>query len=116
MTITLAAFEVGETVGTTEHSFTTDTAGPDLKTDAGIFQGFFDLTNLAAGDVFILRVYEKIVTAGSQKLLWKATLSGAQNEPGYVTPTLILGIGWDFTLQKAAGTDRLIQGRIAQVA
>lgn len=104
-----SAFEVGETVSTTEHSFTTDTSGPDAQTTPGVYQFFIDLNALATGDVYIIRVYDKVLAAGSQRLVWKAVVSGAQNEPCYVTPTLILLHGWDLTIQKSAGTDRLIQ-------
>lgn len=104
-----SAFEVGETVGTTEWSFTTDTAGPDAQTTPGVYQFFIDLNVLATGDVFIIRVYDKVLAAGTQRLVWKAVVAGAQNEPCFVTPTLILLHGWDLTIQKSAGSDRLIQ-------
>ena len=42
------AFTGSETVGTTEHSMTTDTAGPDEETSDGWFQSFLDLGALAA--------------------------------------------------------------------
>lgn len=109
MTINLAAFEVGETLSTTEHSFTTDTAGPDAQTTAGVYQFFIDLNALATGDVYIFRIYEKVLAAGTQRLVWKAVVSGAQNEPVLVTPTLLLGHGFDLTGVKVSGTDRLIQ-------
>ncbi len=117
MTVTVSAYEVSETVGTTEHSFTTDTSGPDATTASGIFQGFFDLSALAAGDEFEIRVYETVATtSGTQRIVWKATASHAQAEPIFATPALILGVGWDMTVKKIAGTDRAIVGRIAKVA
>lgn len=109
MTINLAAFEVGETLSTTEHSFTTDTAGPDTQTTPGVYQFFIDLNVLATGDVFVFRIYEKVFSSGTQRLVWKAVAAGAQNEPVLVTPTLILGHGFDITGQKISGSDRLIQ-------
>ena len=36
--------------------------------------------------------------------------------PIYVSPTLVLGVGWDMTLIKVSGTDRAIVWRIAKVA
>ncbi len=115
MAINLAFAEVTETVGTTEHSFTTDTSGPDADTTTGAFQGYFDLSALAVGDTFEIKVYEKVASSGgTQRVVFKATLTGAQAEPHFVTPSLILGVGWDMTVKKIAGTDRAITGRIAR--
>lgn len=117
MTITVAAFEGSETVSTTEHSLTTDTAGPDAETSDGIFQAFIDLNAMAAGDEFIFKVYETVATSGgTQRLVYTATFIGAQAMPVWVSPTLVLGVGWDMTLDKVAGTDRAIVWRIAKVA
>lgn len=107
-------FQVTETVGTTEHSFTTDTAGPDLQTTPGTYIGFFDVSALAAGDEFMLRVYEKVSSGGTQRVIHEATLIGAQAIPIYKTPEFDLMHGWDFTWDKIAGTDRSIIGSIRQ--
>ena len=117
MTITIAAFEGSETVSTTEHSLTTDTSGPDTETSDGIFQAFIDLSALAAGDIFTFAVYETVATtSGTQRVVYYNTFSHAQAMPIWVSPTLILGVGWDMTLVKESGTDRTIVWRIAQVA
>ncbi len=117
MTITVAAFQGSETVSTTEHSLTTDTSGPDTETSDGIFQAFIDLSALAAGDVFTFTAYETVATSGgTQRKVYTATFAGAQGTPIWVSPTLILGVGWDMTLIKNSGTDRSIVWRIAAVA
>ena len=116
MTITVEAFTGTETVGTTEHSMTTDTAGPDTDTTTGIFQAFVDLNAVAAGDVFEFKAYEKVRTGDTQRLVYCARFAGAQAMPVWVSPTLVLGIGWDMTLKKISGTDRDIAWRISQVA
>jgi hypothetical protein len=117
MTITIAGFEGSETVSTTEWSLTTDTAGPDSSTTDGIFQVFLDLNALAAGDTFTFTVYETVATsAGTQRKFYMAVFSGVQGTPIWVSPTLVLGVGWDATIIKNAGTDRSIVWRIAQVA
>jgi hypothetical protein len=108
-------YAVTETVGTTEHSFTTDTAGPDSDTTDGVFQGFFDVSTLAAGDQFQFRVYEKVNSGGTQRIVYEAILTGAQAQPIFVTPSLILLHGWDMTWDKLAGTDRSIVGSIRSV-
>lgn len=109
-------YAVTETVSTTEWSFTTDTAGPDADTTDGIFQGFFDVSALAVGDEFKFRLYEKAISGGTQRVVYQANLVGAQSEPIFVTPSLLLLHGWDMTWIKVAGTDRSIVGSIRSVA
>lgn len=117
MAITLNAFSGSETVSTTEWSLTTDTAGPDVDTTTGIFQPFLDLNAVAAGDIFEFKVYDKISGTGdTQRVIYSAQFSGSQSTPIWVGPTLILGHGWDMTLDKLSGTDRLILWRISKVA
>lgn len=110
------AYAVTETVGTTEWSFVTDTAGPDASTDEGEFQGYFDVNAFAAGDEFTFKVYEKIASGGTQRLVDSFTLAGAQSNKIYKTGVYMLKHGWDMTWTKAAGTDRSIIGSIREVA
>lgn len=109
-------YAVTETVSTTEWSFTTDTAGPDADTTDGVFQGVFDVSALAAGDTFRFRLYEKANSGSAQRLMYEAILVGAQAEPLFTVPSVILMHGWDMTWTKIAGTDRSIVGSIRQVA
>ena len=110
------AFSGSETVGTTEHSLTTDTAGPDVETSDGVFQLFLDLSALAAGDQFALGVYEKVLSSSTQRLVYRVVFSGAQPQPVWASPSLVLMHGWDMTLDKLAGTDRAIDWSIRKVA
>jgi hypothetical protein len=98
------AFAGTEAVGTTEHSCTTDTAGPDAETSDGIFQVFLDLNDMVAGDQLQIRVYEKVGSGSTQRLMYEAVLTGAQSQPVWVSPTFILLHGWDVTLDALAGT------------
>ncbi len=116
MTITVEAFTGTETVGTTEWSLTTDTAGPDADTTAGVFQAFIDLNALAAGDVFEFRAYEKVRTGDTQRAIYSARFANAQSTPVWASPTLILGVGWDMTLKKISGTDRAVNWRISKIS
>lgn len=102
------AFTGTETVSTTEWSMTTDTSGPDTDTSDGVFQAFLELNNLAAGDVFEFRCYEKVNSGSTQRLVYTAAFSGVQGTPIWVSPPLILMHGWDMTLIKISGTDRAI--------
>jgi hypothetical protein len=110
------AFAVTETVTTTEWSLTTDTAGPDVQTDDGVYQVFLDLNALVKGDKFTFRVYEKVLAASTQRVVYEAFFSHAQSDAIWVSPTLILLHGWDMTLIKTAGTDRAIDASIRKVA
>jgi hypothetical protein len=116
MTITIEAVTGSESVGTTEHSMTTDTSGPDVDTTAGVFAALLDLNAVAAGDTFRFSVYEKCRTGDTQRLVYSAEFSGAQSAPLWASPSLLLGVGWDMTLKKIAGTDRAITWRISKVA
>lgn len=116
MTITVEAYTGTETVSTTEWSMTTDTSGPDVDTNPGIYQAFVDLNAVAAGDVFQFLTYEKTRTGDTQRRVYSAQFANAQADPVWVSPTLILGVGWDMTLLKISGTDRTINWRISKVA
>ena len=93
-----------EAIGATEHSLTTDTAGPDVDTTDGVFQVWLDLSDMVAGDELQVRVYEKVRSGDTQRIAWQATLVGVQAQPLFVTPSLILMHGWDVTLDAIAGT------------
>ena len=98
------AFAGTEAVGVTEHSMTTDTAGPDVETSDGCFQLFLDLTDMVTGDELQIRVYEKVQAAGAQRIVYQSNLVGPQSPPVWVSPALMLLHGWDMTLDAIAGT------------
>lgn len=108
MAISVTNFTGTETVSTTEWSMTTDTAGPDTDTTVGVFQACLDLNALAAGDVFEFKAYEKARAADTQRLAYSARFANVQSAPIWLSPSLILGAGWDMTLKKISGTDRTI--------
>jgi hypothetical protein len=111
------AFSGTETVTTTEHSLTTDTAGPDAQTDDGVYQVFLDLSALADGDTFRFAAYEKVLAASTQRRFFSQEISNAQGlEDNWVSPSFLLLHGWDFTLVKVTGTDRSIDWSIRKVA
>ena len=110
------AFSGSETVSTTEWSLTTDTAGPDADTTDGIYQVFIDFNALAVGDQFQVRVYEKVLSSSTQRIVDEWTINGPLSAPVWVSPTLILLHGWDITIDKIAGTDRAIDWSIRKVA
>lgn len=104
-----------EAVSTTEWSCTTDTAGPDADTTDGVIQVFLDVSDMIAGDELQIRIYEKCRSGDTQRIVFQATLVGAQSEPMWVSPSLILMHGWDVTLDAIAGTITVLWS-IRQVA
>lgn len=98
-------------ISTTEYSLTlASTSGvPASKTDNGYISIWLDLSALAAGDQYELKVYEKVASGGTQRQCWPTTvLTGAQSPPHWFSLPLAVMHGWDVTLKKIAGTDRTI--------
>lgn len=98
------AFSGTEAVGATEHSMTTDTAGPDVETSDGVFQVFLDVSDMVTGDELQIRVYEKVQSSDTQRIVYQSNLVGPQSPPVFVLPSLALMHGWDVTLDAIAGT------------
>lgn len=106
----------GVTVGTTELSIPNGGTTLQTITDDGVYQLWVDAANMAKGDEFIIRIYEKVEgTGGTKRVCFASTLSDAQTEL-WVSPMLILINGWDMTIQKVAGTDRAFDASIRKVA
>jgi hypothetical protein len=93
-----------EAVSTTEHSLTTDTAGPDVDTTDGVFQVWLDLSDMVLTDVLQIRLYEKVRSGDSQRVVREWILRDVQSSPIWVSETFILLHGWDFTVDALAGT------------
>lgn len=117
MTFAIAEYSGSATIGTTEHSLVTNTSGPDVATAAGIYQLIVDFSTLALGDIFEITVYEKAQNSGStQNAVQTFIISHSQNDANPKFPALSLGIGWDITAKKSAGTDRSLAWSIARVS
>ena len=100
------AFASSQAVDTTEWSMPRD-ASYDVaqpQTGDGSYQIFLDVSDMVGADELQIRVYEKVQGAGTQRIIWQASLFGPQNPPTWVSPTLILMHGWDVTLDAIAGT------------
>lgn len=106
----------GVTVGSTELSIVSGTTSLQTITTPGYYQLWVDAGNMAKGDEFKIRMYEKVeATGGTKKVFLQVTLSDAQSEP-FVSPTFHLRNGWDMTIQKIAGTDRAFDASIRSAA
>lgn len=97
-----------------EAGFTALGSSPD--TTDGVYQLFIDLTNLARGDTIEVQCLEKIVSGGTARLVWEATMSNAQDEPGFASPSLILMHGWTFQMRQTLGAARTFDWSIRKVA
>jgi hypothetical protein len=106
-----------EAVSTTEWSLATDTSYDtgDAQTTDGVYQVFLDLSDMIAGDQLQIRIYEKVRTGDTQRIVYQSILSGAQSEPIWVSPSLMLINGWDITCDALAGTITVLWS-IRQVA
>lgn len=103
------------TVGTSELSILSGTTTLSNDTTDGVYQLYVDAANVAKGDEFRVRLYEKTLSGSTKRVVCSWTILGVQAEI-FVTPTFILLHGWDFTIQKIAGTDRAFDASVRQVA
>ena len=103
------AFANSEAVGATEHSMPADAtySSGSPQTDDGIYQIFLDVSDMIATDELQIRVYEKVNSGGTQRIVYEAYLFGVQGHV-WVSPSLILMHGWDATLDALAGTITVI--------
>ena len=59
-------------------------------------------------------IKDKVISGGTQRVLYMATLDGKQGSP-FVTASLIVYHGWDVTMTKVTGTDRSFSWSIRKV-
>ena len=112
----IAFVEDSATISTTEYSLPGDGAGPTVQTDDCILQTWIDFANMAAGDEYRVRLYEKVNgTGATQRIVEQWSLVGAQSKPAFAMPTMVVGNGWDVTVTKIAGTDRSIGWSLRKV-
>lgn len=110
------AFSGSATIGVTEYSLSNNSTTLAAQTAVGCYQLFLDLNALVAADEFEVRCYEKVRSVDTQRVVWKAHITGALAAPAWASPALLLLNGWDFTIDKIAGTDRTITWSIRKAA
>ena len=99
--------EGSATIGSTEFSLPNNSTTLTPQTTAGQVQVFIDFAALAAGDVYLVKIYEKARTADTQRLVHQAYVV-PMPAPLWTNPALTLSRGWDITVTKVSGTDRAI--------
>lgn len=109
-------YEGSLTISTTELSLVSGTSTLQTNTTAGAWQALIDVNALVAGDAFRLRIYESVQASGTKRILQEVILRGAQVQPVYVSAPIVLMNGWDITLTRLLGADRIIPYSLRRVA
>lgn len=102
------------TISTTEYFLGSDSTTATYQTLDCVLQVFIDFANMVAGDQYRVRVYEKI-NAGTARTVYDATATGVQTSP-MVTPSLVVGEGWECSCIRTAGSDRTVLWSIRTVS
>jgi hypothetical protein len=110
------AYAGSQAVTNDEWDLPSDTTTLGAITTDGVYQCWLDLNALAKADVFEFKVYEKVGSGSTQRVVYAVRFANAQTEPVWVSPSLILLHGWTMSLNKISGTDRTIDWSIRQVA
>lgn len=106
------------TITNTETSLAVNGGSTSLQTltSKGVYCLMLDgVANMAKGDEYRIRVYEKASTGATKRAFFDVRISDAQSEP-FLTPHLMLGVGWDMTAQRVGGSNRAFDWSIRQVS
>jgi len=92
------------TISTTEYFLASDSTTATYQTADYAMACLISTANMAAGDLFRFRVYEKI-NAGTAVVVYECYLNGAQSE------ALTLAVppvteGWEVSIMRVSGSDR----------
>jgi hypothetical protein len=102
---------------TTEFFIASESTSKTKQTSAGIYQLFLDLTNLTKNDVFEVKCTEEARAADTvEAVAYRATLWGVKTSKVWVSPALALMNGWEFSIDRLAGSDRTIPYSIRKLA
>ena len=101
------------TISTTEYGLASDSTSITYQTDDCDLTVLVRIASMAAGDQFRLRLYEK-VNGGTAEVVWESIVTGVQPGP-IVMPRLVVGEGWEATVQKLAGTDRTVHWSLRKI-
>lgn len=96
------------TVSTTEYSIVdgTTVGVPIAHTTQAYLDVRIGVQNMVAGDTYVARIYDK-VNGGTARVIAERWVSGAQPGP-IVFDRVPVAEGWDITVQRTAGADRVI--------
>lgn len=109
------AYSGSASISTTEYSLVNSSTTLASDTTEGVYQLFLDLSALTVTEVYELKVYEKVTSSATQRVVYSVRFSGVQGCPNWVSPSLVLLHGWEMSLNKISGTDRTILWSIRKV-
>lgn len=109
----IAEHETGSQTAVIDTEHTLNTTTPE--TSDGVFQFVVDLANLARDDRVILRIKEKCRSGDTIRQIHSWVFFNDQIDDLWMSPTLILLHGWDFTLEQVDGTGRAFPWSIRKV-
>jgi hypothetical protein len=110
------AFQNSASITATEYFLASNSTTATYRTTDGVYQCFLELDNLVDGDEFRIRIYEKVSSGGTARVLMEWVVAHAQIQPLWVTPSLILLHGWEFSLTRLSASSRTIAWSIRSVA
>jgi len=91
--------------------------GTDPDTTAGAFQFCINTATMARADRLEVRVYEKINDTGDTAQLIKLwVINNDQPKNQWVSPVLLLLVGWRFSITQTDGTGRAFQWSIRKAS
>jgi hypothetical protein len=105
MAVTAAGSGTQTATVSTEHTLL------DVST-AGTYTFHVDKNNLASGDTVELRIYQMVLTAGTRRVAYKVSYSGAQDTDDMISISVPISNeltdsgALRFTLKQTAGTGR----------
>ena len=107
--------ENSATVGTSELSMPANTTVgvPTSQSDTCQVQLWARIVGMAAGDEFLIQLYEKTWSGGGQALIDSWRLAYPVDK--IVQSGLILHNAWDITIKKISGTDRVVEWSLRKV-
>ena len=108
--------EASALIGTTEHSMpaNTEVGVPTAQVDTCQVQLWAKVDAMAAGDEFLVQLYEKVVAAGSQVVIESWRLAYPVDK--LVVSGFIVHNAWDITVKKIAGSDRTVEWSLRKVS
>lgn len=115
MAVTAFASGTQTAVITTEHTLT------DVNV-TGVFTLHIDCVNMADGDVTEIRVYQMVLTSGTQRVLFMQQFFGAQATDDLIKVSFPIGneltdgVSLRFTLKQTFGTGRNFPWKVLKYA
>ncbi len=101
-------------ISTTEYSLTNNSTTIATVTTDAIISIWIDAANMTASEQYEIALREQVTSSSTQRRFVLATLTGTQADP-FVSSPYQVGMGWDVTMTKIAGTDRTFSWTIRAV-